>query len=251
MDEKLEWTPEEIEVIKSLQKNYAVAGEVLAQYFVDNVEYLSTLVPDTVRRMYAVYNAPNDERFWMAGIGCSIAGGIVLNGQHTGLVEIPMQEMIEAFRKVLVVLRSSIKSNKRTADDVLNSYIQEHQGKFVVVKYGEKAGVLAHFHDGSMVGKSTTRAEVMGRVEHGVTEGCIDFYIEERLLRSYCSSRSFSYNNFKQQIQESHIVAYMAKKDMMARTEAPPMRVAAIKITKRIHDDEAVFLQPPLPVAAS
>lgn len=251
MDEKLEWTPEEIEIIKSLQKNYAVAGEVLAQYFVDNVEYLSTLVPDTVRRMYDVYNAPNDERFWMAGVGCSISAGVLLNGQHTGLVEIPMQEMIEAFRKVLVVLRSSIKSNKRTADDVLNSYIQEHQGKFVVVKYGEKVGVLAHFHDGSMVGKSTTRAEVMGRVEHGVTEGCIDFYIEERLLRSYCSSRSFSYNNFKQQIQESHIVAYMAKKDMMARTEAPPMRVAAIKITKRIHDDEAVFLQPPLPVATS
>lgn len=154
-----------------------------------------------------------------------------------------MREMIEAFRRVLTIVRNSIKGNKRSADDILNSFIQEHQGKFVVVRFGESAGVLSHFKDGSIVGKNTTRSEVMGRVEHGVTEGCIDFYIEERLLRTHCSGRSFSYDNFKKQIQEIHTISYLPKKDMMAKTDGPPMRVAVMKITKRINDDDTAFLQ--------
>jgi hypothetical protein len=66
----------------------------------------------------------------------------------------------------------------------------------------------------------------------------VDFYIEERLLRSYCSSMSFSYNNFKNDIQKEYVVTFVQKKDLMARTDAPPMRVTAIKITKRIDDDD-------------
>ena len=116
---------------------------------------------------------------------------------------------------------------------------RSHQGKFVVVKYGEKGGVLAHFHDGAVVGKGTTRNEVMGRVEHGVTEGCIDLYIEERLLRTYCSNMSFSYNTFKEEMQALYPIAYSPKKDMMSKTEAPPMRVAVMKITKRVYDDDS------------
>ena len=121
MDEKLEWSPDEVEVIKSLQFNYGVVGQVLAQYMVDNADYLSTMVPDTVRRMYDVYNAPNDERFWMAGIGVAVAAGLLLNSKHTAVCDFPMNEIIETFRGMLNFMRTSIKGNKRTADDILNS----------------------------------------------------------------------------------------------------------------------------------
>ena len=238
IDEKLNWTPEEIELIKSLQHNYGVAGPIISQYLVDNYDYIAKLVPETVAQMYKAYDATSDERFWMAGIGVSVAAGIVLNSQHTGICDIPMNEMIEAFRGILSFMRTSIKGNKRSADDILNNYIQEHQGKFVVVKFGEKGGVLAHFHDGAVVGKGTTRNEVMGRVEHGVTQDCIDLYIEERLLRTYCSNMSFSYNTFKEELRVLYPISYITKKDMMAKTEAPPMRVAVMKITKRTYDDD-------------
>ena len=174
----------------------------------------------------------------------------MMNSQHAQVADIPMNEMLEVWREVLHNMRASVKGNKRSADDILNSYVQENQGKFVVVKYGEKGGVLAHFHDGAMVGKNTTRAEVMGRVEHGVTEGAVDMFIEERLLRSYCSNMSFSYNTFKAEIQELYNVTYITKKDMMAKTDGPPMRVAAMKIVKRIHDEDAAVLQPIVPVVA-
>ena len=247
MDEKLDWSPEEIEIIKSLQQNYAVAGDVLVRYFVNNVGYLKTLLPETVQQMYREFKAPNDERFWMAGCACAVAAGILFNSKHTGLVDIPMQEIIESLRGHISTMRSSIKGGKRTAEDVLNGFIQEYQGRFVVVKFGEKAGPLAHFHDGSVVGKNTTRAEVMGRVEHGVTAGCVDFFIEERLFKAYCSNMSFSYTNLKKQLEALFTVSYVPKKDMMAKTDAPPMRVSAMKISRKINEhEEAINSQLPV-----
>jgi len=247
MDDKLYWDADEIEIIKALSNNYAVAGDVLVQYMVDNFEMVKTLVPQTVRQMYTEYKAPNDERFWMAGVGCAIAAGILMNREHAGIAEFPLVEIIESFRKRINHQRGSIKGSYRNAEDVLNAFVQEYQGKFVVVRFGEKAGPLAHLGDGSMVDKNTTRAEVMGRVEHGVTAGHVDFFIEERMLKSFCSNMSFGYANFKRYLETQFTVSYIAKKDMMAKTSAPPMRVTAMKISRSVtEEDETLINQVPL-----
>lgn len=250
MDEKLEWDAEEIEIIKSLQNNYAVAGDVLVRYMVNNVDYLRTMVPRTVQQMYTEFKAPNDERFWMAGAGTIIGAGILFNSQHAGLVDIPLNEIINELRHTFTSQRASIVGGRRTAEDILNAYIQEYQGKFVVVRYGASAGIGAAFSDGSLVGKNTTKSEVMGRVEHGVTQGFIDFYIEERLLRSYCSNMSFSYNTFKQQLSETFSVSHVHRKDMLAKTDGPPMRVSAVRISRSIEEADHALLQPIIPVVA-
>ena len=132
MDEKLEWDAEEIEIIKSLQNNYAVAGDVLVRYMVDNVDYLRNMVPRTVQQMYTEFKAPNDERFWMAGAGTIIGAGILFNSQHAGLVDIPLVEIIKVLRETFISQRASIVGGRRTAEDLLNAYVQEYQGKFVV-----------------------------------------------------------------------------------------------------------------------
>ncbi|MFM7010719.1 MAG: DUF927 domain-containing protein [Betaproteobacteria bacterium] len=244
MDQKLEWGHDEIEIIKSLSSNYGVAGDVLAQFFVDNVALLRELVPDCVRRMYTEFNAPNDERYWMAGVGCVVAIGLLMSDKYTGICNIPLQEIIESYKRQIAHLRVCIKGGKRTAEDVLNAYIQEYQGKFVVVKYGEKAGPAAMFSDGSSVGKTTTRAEVMGRVEHGVSPGTVDFYIEERLLRAFCSNMSFSYATFRQEIASTFSVYTAPRKDMLAKTDGPPMRVTAIKLTANTDSLDETLLKP-------
>ena len=78
----------------------------------------------------------------------------------------------------------------------------------------------------------------MGRVEHGVVPDHIDYYIEERLLKSFCSSMSFGYSDFKRQLEALFMVTYLPKKDMMAKTKGPQMRVPVIKITRKVEDDE-------------
>jgi hypothetical protein len=238
MDQPLSWEPHEIEVIKSLSNNYAVAGEAFVKFMVENVQLLSELVPEIVAQMYKEFNATNDERFWMAGIGVGVAACVLCSDKHAGIVNVPVAPIIKSLKKVVAFMRSSIKAGSRSAEDVLNTFTREYYGNLIVVKYGATEGVLAELGGGGAIDASTTRSHVMGRIEHGVTAGCIDYFIEERLLKAFCSSMSFGYSDFKRQLEDLFVVSHMAKKDMMAKTKGPQMRVPVLKITRRIDEDD-------------
>ena len=132
--------------------------------------------------------------------------------------------------------RATIKANVRTAEDILNAYIREFYGKFVVVKTLDNA-LAASLGDSGVIDQSITRSEIFGRVEHGVTVGFVDFYIEEKLMKQYCSSMSFGYTDFKRQMEALYMVSY-SKKDLMSKTKGPQMRVNAMKISRRIDEDD-------------
>jgi hypothetical protein len=234
MDTQLAWDAYEIEVIKSLANNYGVAGDMFAQYLVDNFDKVAAMVPEVVRKMYTEYKATNDERFWMAGIGSAVAAGILFSDNNAGIANFPMPEIIAAFGKRVGVMRKAMHGNQRSAEDVLNAFVREGYGHFVIVNYGAAGGVLAQMGDGAVIDKSTTRSAVHGRIENGLTPGCVDMYIEERVLRTFCASMSFGYADFKKQL-EAHpqmSISYVARKDLMAKTNGPQMRVAAIRITR-------------------
>ena len=241
MDAELSWTSEEIEIIKAVSHNYGVAGHLLAQYMVDNTPMVAKMVVDAVKQMYKDFGATNDERFWMAGIGAMVSAGILMNSQHADVAEFPMNEIINALQARITYMRSNVRGNKRTAEDILNGFIREYWGKFVIINFGEKGGLSAAMGDGSMIDKATTKSNVMGRVENGITPGCKDFYIEERLLKSFCSSMSFGYTDFKRQMEKLYTVGYVSKKDMMAKTNGPQMRVSTMKISRREEDANDVI----------
>mgnify|MGYP002654422098 CR=1 FL=1 len=248
MNDVLSWEPHEIEIIKSLQQNYAVAGHVFVEYMVRNVEMLKTFVPEVVQRMYKAFNATNDERFWMAGIGANMAAAVLWSDSHAGIVNIPVEPVLAAYKEVVAYMRNSIQAGARTAEDVLNSFTREYYGNFIIVKFNAVDGVLAELGNGGAIDASTTRSNIMGRIEHGVTVGCVDYYIEERQLKAFCSSLSFGYADFKRQLESMFNVSYMPKKDMMARTKGPQMRVPVLKITRRM-DEEEITSQLPLAAA--
>jgi hypothetical protein len=236
MNETQVWTHAEVAVIKSLQNNYGVAGPLLADFYAKNVDMLKTFVPEIVERMYDEYGATNDERFWMASIGANIAAGILMSDNHTGIANFPLEHIIEAYRKRIEYQRTVIKANKRSAEDVLNEFIRENISRFVVVNYGVAGGVLAEMGDGASVGKNTTRSEVHGRVENGVVVGYSDFYLEERVLKTFCSTMNFGYAEFKEQLEKLFVVQYLPRKDLTAKTGAPPMRTSVIKITRPVDE---------------
>jgi hypothetical protein len=238
MNQVLTWEPHEIEIVKSLHKNYAVAGQMFVEYMVRNVDMLKAMVPQVVQRMYKEFGATNDERFWMAGIGANIAAGILWSDEHAGIVNNPMEPIIGAYKERVDYMRTAIKAGTRSAEDVLNSFTREYYGNFIIVKFNVMEGVLAELGNGGAIDASTTKSQIMGRIEHGVTVGCTDYYIEERLLKAFCASLSFGYSDFKKQLEQLFNVSYMAKKDMMSRTKGPNMRVPVLKITRRIDEEE-------------
>jgi hypothetical protein len=249
MEEPLSWEPHEIEIIKSLQDNYGSAGVMMIEYMVNNEASLEPLVTSTVTRMYQEFNATNDERFWMAGIGASVAAGLIWSNQFAGIVDLPMKEIIKAFQDAVKYMRKAMKAGARAAEDVLNAYTGENYGKFVVVKRSD-GSLLAQLGGNQEIDQSITRTSVAGRIEHEITPGYVDYYIEETLLKAYCATMSFGYAAFIKQLSEAEgFFVERMKKDMTSKTKGPPMRVNSLKIRRRSGEWDAEAL--PLPLAAA
>jgi len=249
MEDPLSWEPHEIEIIKSLQDNYGGAGIMMIEYMVNNEEKLEPLVTSTVTRMYQEFNATNDERFWMAGIGASVAAGIIWSNQYAGIIDLPMKEIIKAFQDAVKYMRKAMKAGARAAEDVLNAYTGENYGKFVVVKRSD-GSLLAQLGGNQEIDQSITRTSVAGRIEHEITPGYVDYYIEETLLKAYCATMSFGYAAFIKQLSETEgFFVERMKKDMTSKTKGPPMRVNSLKIRRRSGEWDAEAL--PLPLAAA
>jgi hypothetical protein len=142
-------------------------------------------------------------------------------------------------------MRSSMKHSLRTAEDVLNAYTRESYGSFVVLK-PSGGGLMAELGSGQIIDQTITRNKILGRVEHGITPGYIDYFIEETLLKSYCASMSFGYASFKRQLEDTFQIEYL-RKNMTSKTKGPAMRVPAMRVRRKMDElDESIIN--PLPV---
>jgi hypothetical protein len=247
IEDPLSWTADEVEIIKSLHHNYGVVGYKMVEFMVENEPLLPQLTNETVQRMYKVFNATNDERFWMAGIGCAIAAGVLWSEKYMGIINMPLKQIIDAFKDVVQFMRKSMRNNVRTAESILNSYVSEHFGKLLVIRrHAANNTLMAEFGAGREADESITRSSIAGRVEHDVTPGYCDFFIEEQMIKAHCAAHSFGYAAFCKKLAETgNITVEFIKKDMASKTKAPPMRVQAIKVRRRMEDVDGLLQTAP------
>jgi hypothetical protein len=229
----ISWEPDELESVELIKQNYGVAGPIYVQYLVDNLEEVKELVRNVHKKVKAEFKFKDDERYWHAGCTALVAGAML--AAKAGLVEYPIKNIIAVLKDMVDSARKLVKDNVRTAEDVLNSYVREFYGKFVVVKALDGA-LAASIGENGVIDQSITRSEIAGRVEHGVTPGHVDFYIEEQLLKKYCSSMSFGYADFRKQMELMYHISY-SKKDLMSKTKGPQMRVNAMRISRKVEED--------------
>lgn len=234
LEDKLSWTASELAVIKTLKSTYGVAGHVYAQYLVDHVNELPDFLAQVEAKVRKEFKFTDDERFWIAGCTCLVAGALL--AAKAGIVKYPTEGIITVLKGMVDSAKNMVRDNVRNAEDVLNSYTREFYGKMVVVKALEGT-VAASLGEEGVIDQSITRSEIFGRVEHGVTPGHVDYYIEEQLLKKYCSSMSFGYSDFKKQLEAAYNVTYL-KKDLMSKTKGPQMRVNAMRISRRVTSDD-------------
>jgi len=233
--EKISWAEGETDQISALKSNYGVAGHKFAAWLVNNIDTAKSIVAKVKDKLKVEFEFSDDERYWLAGCSALVAGGILAGSKHAGIIDYPIQGIVEILKSIITESRKAVKDNVRTADDVLNTYIREYYGKFVIVRKSEN-NLVSSFGSEGVIDQTITRSEIFGRVEHGMSPGYIDFYLEEQLLKKYCSSMSFGYSDFKNQIEKKYRVSYK-KKDMLAKTKGPTMRVNAMQISRKEDED--------------
>ncbi len=229
-----------------LPHNYGVAGAMFARWLVDNEQTARDVVrwveEDTKRKLQ---KSP-EERFWIGGIACKIAGAILAGRGYANIVDLPVTGIFEVYAGMIANARSVARASRRTAEDVLNAYTREFYGKFVVINRTAE-GVEASFGGEKEVEASVLRTEVCGRVEHGFKEGLAEFFIEEQLLKRFCASMSYGYTDFKAHMA-AKFAAYPTKKNMLSGTKGPAMNVNALKIVVPTKGDAYATSEDPIPV---
>lgn len=237
---QLHWNADEEAVIMAFQHSYGIAGKMFAKWLAENRETAKQMTLTVRNKLKALFGARGDERYWLAGATAVVAGAILAGSKYAGIIDLPVKEIMEVLKKLIENARAIMKATQRDAEDVLNTYIREHYGNFVVLSAVNTVG--AAFGNGTLIDKTTMKSDVAGRVEHGVEIGYTDFYIEEQLLKAYCSSMSFGYSDFKRQLEAKFRVSY-AKKDLMANTNGPKMRVNVMKVSRPQSEDDEEPIQ--------
>lgn len=238
MSKKLKFDSAESEIMKLLKRNYGVVGRELIRWLVRNREVAAKVVADTHARLEKEFEAGADERYWTAANSCVVAITILLGKKYANIIDIPVGPIVDVLRLMVYSARGVIHGSKRTAEDILNSYTREFFGKFVVIKAVN--GVLNATLGGSgEIDQSLTRSDVAGRVEHGLTPGHIDYYIEEQLLKAHCVAMSYGYKDFKEELQRlPNFKINYCRPDLLAKTRGPTMRVNVMKISRPITEED-------------
>jgi hypothetical protein len=219
-----------------LPQNYGVAGEAYVKWLVNNVDVARTLTKNTYAEVFKNFNATGDERFWVAGCACILASIRIVGSNYAGIVEIPIGKIAAFLLKTIEEMRNESRRMRRTAMDVLNEFTKRNFGKLVTVN-GRMARIA-----GIEVAETLDRRDLCGRVEKGLEEGMIDYFIEERELKSFCSSLSYGYTEFNRDIilNKECEVEYI-RKNLLQGTKGPAMSVRCIHIKQKMQGALEIF----------
>ena len=242
----LEWNPSEElvfnnferDTLKLLRRNYGVAGEAWVRWIVRNQPTVQKVWAETHEMLRRVIKFSDEERYWHSGCTSDVTAAILLGANYSGILSVPVQGIIDALAERVTAARATHNKAKRSAEDVLNMYTREQYGRFVVIRRSEDDKLVTEWNM-SAEGKTSTRHTVMGRIEHGSTHpDFIEYFIEEQMLRKHCSTMSFGYVDFKSQMEArqkagGYEVQFGIKKDMLARTDGPSLRVVCMHLRLR------------------
>ena len=229
----LQWTDEDRKVLKDLKNHYGVAGEAWVRWLVRHQDVAQQMWLKMHERVKNTFEFSDDERYWHAGVTCVLTAAVLLGPKYANILLVPVEGVMEALKELVIKARGVMRRSVRTAEDVLNAYTRDNYGGFIVVRKLEGKSILTTWGDGSDTkDTSITRSKVLGRIEHGTLQpGYVEYFIEEQLLKQHCVSMSFGYADFKKQMEAQFKVTY-TKKDMLAKTNGPSMRVNVMHITR-------------------
>jgi hypothetical protein len=238
LTETLELDDDEVSCIETVKTNYGISGDKLVRWLVQNRETAIQVLKQSHAALKKEFKSTNDERYWSAGNSCILAIAILLGKNHADIVDLPIQPIIESLRKLVINGRTALRGSKRSAEDVLNAYTRENYGKFIVIKIIDGVHEATLGGDGT-IDQSLTRTMIAGRVEHGVTLNHIDYYIEESQLKHHCSAMSYGYSDLVDKLKTMpHYKISFKKKNMLAKTRGPEMRMNVICISCPIHEQD-------------
>lgn len=147
-DEEADWTVRSAIFDKAL-RNHGVAGHVLAQWLVSNVEELPTMVADAKKKLTALFKTQQSERIWLSVMSAIWVAAHLANA--SGIMDVDLdrleQFMVATILEHRDLVRRRVQVQVDTRDDYLGSIITDLRPFFyVVLRDGKPRDVNEEFN---------------------------------------------------------------------------------------------------------
>lgn len=210
------------EIFGKLLHNYGHAGEIYAQYLVQNIDAVRQLVKDTHKKIDEELGLVGKERFFSATIAAVLTGASI--AKRLGLHDIPVEPVYKAVAGQMHLSRMDLKERGFDVMSSLADYINSSIRDILVINgnVDNRSGV-----------QQAPIVKPMNGIKARIEPDQEMLYIPCTEFRTYCDKIKVPYNDFVKGIQKEGILQYKSENKNLTKgmdIKAPPTRCLWINI---------------------
>lgn len=187
-----------------LRENYGHAGEVYAQWLVNNLEAAKDLVRQIQAKLDKEVKFTQRERFWSAVAACNIAGGLI--ARNLGLHDYDMKLVYAWLVGMLGEMREDIKPPVSNPASTLGEFINGNMNHALVVNGENDARSSAMLPMPTMEPKG----ELFIRYEPDTKL----LWIAAKAFKDFCVERQINYKDLLKELKEANVFKEAVNKRM-------------------------------------
>ena len=208
---------------QQLFENYGHAGDIYAQWLVNNLEEAIATLRQVQAKIDADVQFTARERFWSALAACNITGGLI--SKKLGLHDYDMKAIYNWLKMQLGSMREELSPPTTESTNILGDFINSHINNVVVVN--GKADARTNLDAAPIM---EPKGELHIRYEPDTKR----MYITVAAIRKHCAERQIGYKDWLKQMADKNILVGVTNKRMSKgmKVISPAVRVVELDTSK-------------------
>jgi hypothetical protein len=208
---------------QQLFENYGHAGDIYAQWLVNNLEEAIATIRQVQAKIDADVQFTARERFWSALAACNITGGLI--SKKLGLHDYDMKAIYNWLKVQLGSMREELSPPTTESTNILGDFINSHINNVVVVN--GKADARTNLDAAPIM---EPKGELHIRYEPDTKR----MYITVAAIRKHCAERQIGYKDWLKQMADKNILVGVTNKRMSKgmKVISPAVRVVELDTSK-------------------
>ena len=208
---------------QQLFENYGHAGDIYAQWLVNNLEEAIATLRQVQAKIDADVQFTARERFWSALAACNITGGLI--SKRLGLHDYDMKAIYNWLKVQLGSMREELAPPTTESTNILGDFINSHINNVVVVN--GKADARTNLDAAPIM---EPKGELHIRYEPDTKR----MYITVAAIRKHCAERQIGYKDWLKQMADKNILVGVTNKRMSKgmKVISPAVRVVELDTSK-------------------
>lgn len=205
-----------------LRENYGHAGEIYAQWLVNNLEDAKSLIAKVQARIDKEVQFTSRERFWSAVAACNIAGGLI--AKSLGLHNYDMAAIYTWLTAMLNEMREDIKPPQSNPATILGEFINAHMNNALVVN-----GEVDARSNLEAMPQLEPRGELLIRYEPDTKH----LYVAAKQFKDFCVEQQINYKGILKELHQVGVFDEGMNKRMSKgmKVVSPAVRVLKFNTT--------------------